>query len=88
LVAVPEFDRHTAVNTAALFYKIMDSIFAELRTKPISVSTDGENTMTGRHGGVMTLIERQATYKIFRIWCPIHHMYQFANRRTILLASS
>ena len=72
LVAVPNFDRHTAVNTAALIYTIMDSIFSEWRTKLIGVSTDGENTMTGRHGGVVTLLERQATNKIVRVWCPIH----------------
>ena len=71
-MAVPNFERHTSVNTAALIYSIMDSIFGEWRTKLIGVSTDGENTMTGRYGGVVTLLEHQETNRIVRIWCPIH----------------
>ena len=72
LVAVPNFERHTSVNTASLIYTIVDGIFGEWRTKLIGVSTDEENTMTGRHGGMVTLLERQATNKIVRIRCPIH----------------
>jgi len=74
LVTVPNFQRHTAVNTAALIYTIMDCTFHDWRTKLIGLSTDGENTMTGRYGGVVTLVEREATNQIIRVWCPIHQI--------------
>jgi hypothetical protein len=48
LVIVPFFGRHTAVNIFALVVKILDVLFLSWRDKLISVSSDGENTMTGR----------------------------------------
>jgi hypothetical protein len=69
---VPNFDRHTALNTAAWMYTIMeDIIFSEWHTKLIGVSTDGENTLTSYHGGVVRLLQRQATNNIVRVWRPI-----------------
>ena len=74
LVAVPFFDRHTAVNIFNLIVKILNVLCAEWRDRLLSVSSDGENTMTGRHGGVVTLLEREATHPVLRIWCVPHQM--------------
>jgi hypothetical protein len=40
--------------------------------KVISISSDGENTMTGRNGGVVTLLERECTNHVLQIWCLSH----------------
>lgn len=70
LLAVSFFERHTAQNTVKLLCTIFDSIAPGWRKKLLSVGTDGENTMTGRHGGVATLLEREVSHKLLRIWCP------------------
>ncbi|CAK9872571.1 unnamed protein product [Sphagnum jensenii] len=54
LVAIPMFDHHSAVNIFNLIVKFMDALYNKWRAKLIGVSTDGENTMTGRHAGVVT----------------------------------
>jgi hypothetical protein len=74
LVIVPFFGRHTAVNILELVVKILDVLFLSWRDKLISVSSDGENTMTGRKGGFVTLLEKEATHKILRVWCAPHQM--------------
>ena len=74
LLVVPFFERHTAKNIVKLLCIIFDSIAPGWRKKLLSVGTDGENTMTGRHGGVATLLEREASHKILRIWCPPHQV--------------
>jgi hypothetical protein len=74
LVIVPFFGRHTAVNILELVVKILDVLFPSWRDKLISVSSDGENTMTGRKGGFVTLLEKEATNKILRVWCAPHQM--------------
>jgi hypothetical protein len=33
-----------------------------------------ENTMTHRHGGLVTLLEKEATNNILRVWCALHQM--------------
>ncbi len=35
---------------------------------------DGENTMIGHHGGLVTLLEKEATNNILRVWCAPHQM--------------
>ena len=74
LVIVPFFGRHTAANIFALVVKILDVLFLSWRDKLISVSSDGENIMTGRKGGFVTLLEKEATNKILRVWCAPHQM--------------
>jgi hypothetical protein len=56
LVFVPFFERHTAVNYVKLIKILLDSLSPLWRDKVISISSDGENTMTGRHAGVVTLL--------------------------------
>ena len=74
LVIVPFYGRHTAANILALVVKILDVLCCSWRHKLISVSSDGENTMTGRRGGFVTLLENEATNKILRVWCAPHQM--------------
>jgi hypothetical protein len=42
--------------------------------KLISIASDGENTMTGRTGGVESLIERQCTSPVLHVWCVPHQL--------------
>jgi hypothetical protein len=72
LVVLPFFDRHMAVNIVTLISKLLDTLFVSWRDKLFSVGSDGENTMTGRHAGVQTLLAQQATNSILRIVCVSH----------------
>jgi hypothetical protein len=54
LIVVPFYDYHIAENIAAMICHILDALYALWRSKIIAFSTDGENTMTGRHAGVVT----------------------------------
>jgi hypothetical protein len=74
LVIVPFYGCHIAINILALIVKILDVLFLMWDDKLISVSSDDDNTMTGRHGGLVTLLEKEATNKILRVWCAPHQM--------------
>jgi hypothetical protein len=54
LVAMPMFERHSAVNIFNLIAKFMDVLYIKWLAKLIGVSTDGKNTITGHHAGVVT----------------------------------
>ena len=72
------FDRHTAINQVNSITKVMDVINFGYCDKLIGLSSDGENTMTGCRGGVITLLEQQATNSvIMHVWCPEHKMDLF-----------
>jgi hypothetical protein len=74
LVLVPFFERHTATNFVKLITTILDCMHSSRRDNVISISSDGENNMTGRNGGVVTLLERECTNPILRIWCVPHQL--------------
>jgi hypothetical protein len=74
LMIVSFYGRHTAVNILALIVKILDVLFLMWRNKLISVSNNGKNTMIGRHGGLVTLLEKEATNNIMCVWCAPHQM--------------
>ena len=75
LVVVPFFaGRHTAANILHLVVRILDVLCVSWRDKLISDSSDGENTMTGRRGAFVTLLENEATHKILCVWCALHQM--------------
>ncbi|BBN02960.1 hypothetical protein Mp_2g19640 [Marchantia polymorpha subsp. ruderalis] len=74
LVLVPFYDRHTALNIFNLNVKVLDVLYSQWREKLLSVSNDGENTMTCRHGGLVTLLGKEAENHILRIWCPAHQI--------------
>ncbi len=74
LVAIPMFDRHSALIIFTVICKFLDALYPEWRAKLISVSSDGENTMTGRHSGVVTRLCAAAENDVLRIWCPPHQI--------------
>jgi len=67
LIAVPFYDRHIAENIAAMICHILDALYACWRSKIIAFSTDGENTMIGRHTSVVTRIDHESKTKLMRI---------------------
>jgi hypothetical protein len=74
LVALPMFERHSAVNIFNLIAKFMDAMYSKWRSKLIGVSTDGENTMIGRHAGIVTRLIACADNNVLRIWCAPHQI--------------
>lgn len=74
LLAIPMFDRHTAVVQRNLIVAVLDILFESWRDKLIGIASDGENTMTSRHGGVVTLLEKEATHNVLRVWCAAHQL--------------
>ncbi|KAI2495067.1 hypothetical protein MHU86_19462 [Fragilaria crotonensis] len=80
LVAIPMFDRHTALIIFDMIVKFLDALYAPWRSKLISVSSDGENTMTGRHSGLVTRLCSAAEHDVLRIWCPPHQIDLVAKR--------
>lgn len=74
LVCVPFYERHAAANIAKMVCKLLDNLCDSWRSLLISVSTDGENTMTGWLGGFVTLMAKEAIYDVLRVWCPPHQM--------------
>ncbi len=52
-----------------MIYRILDALYARWRSKIIAFNTDGENTMTRRHVGVVTQIDHESETMLMRIWC-------------------
>ncbi|CAK9235663.1 unnamed protein product [Sphagnum troendelagicum] len=63
------FDRHTAEILYNLLCKFLDALYPDWRIKLLNVSSDGENTMTGRHAGLVTRIARCAEFNVLHVWC-------------------
>jgi hypothetical protein len=74
LVLVPFFHRHTAVNYVTMVKTVMNVLCPTWNGKLISIASDGERTITGRTGGVVTLLERQCTNPVVRVWCMPHQL--------------
>jgi hypothetical protein len=68
------FKRHSTVNIFNLIAKFMDALDIKWRDKLISVSTNGENTMTSHHAGVVTRLVNCADKDMLRIWCAPHQI--------------
>jgi hypothetical protein len=58
LVAIRTFDRYTPLIIFDMIVKFHDALNAPWRSKLISVSLDGENSMIGRHSGLVTPLLR------------------------------
>jgi hypothetical protein len=84
LVVVPFYDRHSAVNICKMICKLLDQLCSSWRQKMLSISTDGENNMTGWKGGFMTLMDKESANKVLRIWCLAHTRWtlSFRTRRS------
>ncbi len=74
LVIVLFYGRPTAVNILVVIVKILDVLFLMKHDKLISLSRDCENTMVSCHGGLVTLLEKEATNNVFCVWCVFHQM--------------
>ncbi len=74
MVLVPFFERHLAVNYVKLIKTMLDTLCPNWRSKLILNSSDGENTMTDRHGGVVSLLEKECNNLVLRIWCVPHQL--------------
>jgi hypothetical protein len=64
LVAMLMFERHMVLNIFNMISKFMDTLYSKWRVKLIGMSTNGENTMTGWHAGVVTRIIACAEHKV------------------------
>jgi len=67
LVAIPQFDRHTALNMFNMLVKFLDALYGLWRRKLINVGTDSELTMVGRFNGLVTRMAREVEHHIMRI---------------------
>jgi hypothetical protein len=75
LVLVPFFEQHTAQNYVKLIKILLNTVFPSWREKVISISSDGKNTMTGRHASVVTLLEKnECSNLVLCIWCIPHQL--------------
>jgi hypothetical protein len=74
MVLVPFFERHLAVNYVKLIKTMLDTLCPDWRSKLISISSDGENTITSQHGGVATLLEKECNNPVLQIWCVPHQL--------------
>jgi len=74
LVAMPMFERHSAINIFNMIAKFMDALYIKWCAKLIGVSTYSENTMTSRHVGVVTRLVNYADNNVLRIWCAQHQI--------------
>ena len=61
LIMVSFSERHTVQNYINLMKALLDSLSPNWCDKMISICSDGENTMTGCHGGVVTLLEQDCS---------------------------
>lgn len=74
LVAMPMFERHSTINIFNLIAKFMDALYMKWRAKLIDMSTNGENTMMGRHASIVTRLVDCVDNDVLRIWCASHHI--------------
>ncbi|CAK9866323.1 unnamed protein product [Sphagnum jensenii] len=72
LVVVPFYDRHSVVNICKMICKLLDQLCSSWRHKLLSISTDGENTMTRWKGRFVMLMDKESTNEVLRVWCPVH----------------
>jgi len=74
LVGLLLFDRHTTEILYNLLCKFLDVLYPDWHVKLLNASSDGENTMTGRHVGLVTRIARCAEFNLLRVWCASHQI--------------
>jgi Na+-transporting methylmalonyl-CoA/oxaloacetate decarboxylase beta subunit len=68
------FECHSVVNIFNLIAKFMDALYIKWHAKLIGVSMDGENTMMGRHTGVVTRLVDCTDNDVLCIWCTPHQI--------------
>jgi hypothetical protein len=68
------FDCHTTGNIFNMLVKFLNALYGKWRTKLIGMSFDDENTITGRHIGLVTHMIACAKNPVLRIWCALHQI--------------
>ncbi len=71
---IPTFDRHITVIIFNMLTKFLDMLYANSCAKVIGMSSDGERTMTGRLGSLVTFIVACTENNVLRIWCLLHQI--------------
>ena len=66
ILAIPMFDQHTGENMFNLVNKFLNIICLNWRAKLIGVGSDGANSMTGHLKCVVTCLEQEAVFKLYR----------------------
>ncbi len=88
LVVIPMFEWHTIdniFNMIACFLDALSDMTTIWRAKLMSMSTDGENTMTGCHHGVVIRLKQVVEFLVLRIWCVPHQINIVIKNTTALL---
>ena len=68
------FDCHTEEIIFNMLINFQDSIYLDWRRKMINVLSDGKNTITRRHTGLVTRIARCEELNVLRVWCAPHQI--------------
>ena len=68
------FDRHTGENMHTLISNFLDVICLKWCGKLIGVGTDGASSMTEALKDVSTRLEKDAQYRLYRVWCGLHQL--------------
>eukprot|EP00918_Siedleckia_nematoides_P095779 GHVU01210151.1.p1 GENE.GHVU01210151.1~~GHVU01210151.1.p1 ORF type:complete len:351 (-),score=40.58 GHVU01210151.1:1345-2397(-) len=79
VATVPMFERTTAKEVFETFLPLLDVLESSWDRKLVSVTTDGENKMTGIHDGVASWFEQEmrkrgAEDELIRVWCACHQL--------------
>ena len=75
LVAVSLFTCYTGEQIYLHAKKILDILCPEWQSIMLSITTDGENSMTGHIQWVATRFEQAALPGFFRIWCGLYQLH-------------
>lgn len=65
LLLVPFYERHTTENSHSLVCTILSSLRPAWRDSLLAVISDGENNMTGNHGGLLLFLRRKLQVRFF-----------------------
>ena len=74
MIGLRMFDRQKTEIIYNMLVEFIDAIYPYWRVKLHNASKDGENTMTGRHAGLVTRIARCAELNVLRVWCALHQI--------------
>ncbi len=69
------FERHIVENIFNLIARFLDALSDVMTiwcSKLVFVSTDGENTMTESHYGILIRLEQAVKFLVLCIWCMPH----------------
>lgn len=74
VIVMPIFERHTDQHLYDLVKSAFDILCPDWRRKLISAGSDGGSNMIGRYQGVVTRLEQEAEFEIYRTWCGLHQL--------------